>query len=150
MTTTRPRGREATRRRSRCQKSRIIGWLTHRQHRKIFDARRTSHPGYLGMLGGSGGCVAAWNSAARPRKITSIRAANSARPPPRQEPPVILEHFVVPDQRRRRASLSLCSSRTCTGFYVKSIGQNKSVNAHHHAWDHSVEHLVRIIIIILL
>lgn len=56
----------------------------------------TSHPGYLGMLGGSGGCVAARNSGARPRKIASIRAANSTRPPPRQEPPVILEHFVVP------------------------------------------------------
>lgn len=43
----------------RAAKNRASSALTHRQYREIFDARRTSHPGYLGMLGGSGGCVAA-------------------------------------------------------------------------------------------
>lgn len=66
----------------------------------IGSARRASHPGYLGMLGGSGGCVAARNRGSRPRKIASSRAANSARPPPSREPPVILERFVfVPEDR---------------------------------------------------
>lgn len=87
------------------------------QHRKVFDARHGSHPGYLGMLGGSGGCVAARNSAVRPRKIASIRDTNSARPPPRQESLVILEHFVVSDRTSSACvTVSLLFAYTCTDF----------------------------------
>ena len=49
---------------------------------------------YLGMLGSSGGCVAAQNSGFRPRKPNATRATNSTRPPSRSAG-VILD-FVVP------------------------------------------------------
>lgn len=91
---------------SRRDAKNCLHWLTDSSWpctRVLLEERGASHPGYLGMLGGSGGCVAARNRGGRPRKIAASRAANSARPPPSREPSVILERFVfVPEYRGGR------------------------------------------------
>ena len=104
-----------------------IGWLTH--HVAVYKSSRWNARclvilGYLGMLGGSGGCVAARNRGGRPRKIASSRAANSARPPPSREPPVILETFCFRARMPLRAHATACCRFCCCSLARPPIARD--------------------------